>query len=134
MAGDWKSLLSCALALAATATVGHGQTHKDIGAAEIAQLPPFCWEQYIKGVSGPQYRIGRDCGPATNHYCPGLVELMRAKRSLDARKRLSYLQKAKHQTLYTLKGIERYPACSIRNHVEKTLNEVNALLMGRGEK
>jgi hypothetical protein len=103
---------------------------------EIAQLPPFCWEQYLDGVSGPQYRIDtQTCGPFVNHYCPGLVELMRAKASTGhSKKRLHHLKKAQHETLNTLRGLEKYPACSIRRHAENTLNEISALLMGLGQK
>jgi hypothetical protein len=33
-----------------------------------------------------------------------------------------------------MKGIEKFPNGSIRNHVNNTWNEVNAMLIGLGEK
>jgi hypothetical protein len=136
MGSYWHRSLSCVVLLSTAAVTAYSQTHTDIKAVEIAQLPPYCWEQYLNGVSGPQYRIDtQTCGPAVNHYCPGLVELMRAKGSIgDSRKRSYHLKRAQHQTLYTLKGIEKYPACAIRGHAQKTLNEINGLLMGLGQK
>jgi hypothetical protein len=105
-------------------------------AMEIAQLPHFCWAQYLDNVSGPEYSIDRnDCGVGMNHYCPGLVQLMRAKRSFgDRNKRLGYLKGAKGETLYTVKAMRGFPGCSLRGHVEKTLNEINGYLKGLGQK
>jgi hypothetical protein len=135
MKGCHRRVLVCFAVLAATAMSAYGQVVKDVKAVEIAQLPTFCWEGYVKGASGPQYRIDRQtCGPATNHYCPGLIELMRARGSIDARKRLYYLNRAKGQTLYTLRGIEQYPSCSIRGHAQSTLKEIDGLLIGLGQK
>jgi hypothetical protein len=131
-----KRVLACFAVLAAAAMSAYGKAVKDVKAVEIARLPTFCWEGYVEGASGPQYRIDRQtCGPATNHYCPGLIELMRAKASIgDARKRSYYLDRAKGQTLYTLRGIEQYPSCPIRGHAQDTLKEINGLLMGLGQK
>jgi hypothetical protein len=136
MGSYWHRSLFCVVLLCTAAVSAYGQTHRDIKAVEIAQLPPFCWEQYLDGVSGPQYRIDtQTCGPFVNHYCPGLVELMRAKASTGhSKKRLHHLKKAQHETLNTLRGLEKYPACSIRRHAENTLNEISALLMGLGQK
>jgi hypothetical protein len=105
-------------------------------AIEIAQLPHFCWAQYLDNVSGPEYSIDRnDCGVGMNHYCPGLVQLMRAKRSFgDRNKRLGYLKAAKGNTLYTIEAMRNYPACSLRGRVEKTLNEINGYLNRLGQK
>jgi hypothetical protein len=136
MGSYWHRSLSFIVLFSTAAVSAYGQTQRDIKAVEIAQLPPFCWEQYLDGVSGPQYRIDRQaCGPTVNHYCPGLVELIRAKASAgDARKRSYHIDKAKFQTLYTLRGIEKYPACPIRAHAQETLNQINGMSMGLGKK
>jgi hypothetical protein len=101
-------------------------------AAEIAQLPQFCWAQFTEN-KGPEYQIPRSCGSGMNHYCPGLVEQLRAKRSYsDQRKRLGYLYYARRRTLYTLKAMEKEPNCPIRQHVETTLMVVDAQWKGAG--
>ena len=46
---------------------------------EATQLPKFCWSQYLD-VKGPEYEIN-GVGPAMNHYCDGLVELIRANKN-----------------------------------------------------
>ena len=115
---------------------GNGHAKYKADPVAIAQLPHFCWAQYMDNVSGPEYQIDpRDCGWGMNHYCPGLIKLIEAKRSFgDRRKRLGYLQVAKEDTLYTLRAMKDYPACSLRGHVEKTLNEINGYLRAMGQK
>lgn len=95
---------------------------------EAMLLPKFCWKQFLgEKFSSPQYSIPRKtCGPFVNHYCPGLVDLNRANRviSNEAKKRAD-LQRAKVNTLYTLRGIKKFPHCPIRGHVETTLRVIN---------
>ena len=104
--------------------------------AIVAQLPKFCWQQYMDGVSGPGYFIDpKDCGWGMNHYCQGLVELYRARKTFgDRNKRLHHLQVAQGSTQYTITAMKNYPACSIRGHVEKTMAEINGYLKGMGRK
>ena len=60
----------------------------NVTAVEIAQLPRFCWGQLqVPNANGDEFRI-RDCGPAANHYCSGLIYLVRAKRSASKSTRL----------------------------------------------
>ena len=105
-------------------------------AAIVVQLPKFCWQQYMDGVSGPGYFIDRkDCGVGMNHYCQGLVELYRARRTFgDRAKRLAHLQVAQRSTQYTISAMKNYPACSIRSHVENTMAEINGYLKRMGRK
>ena len=104
-------------------------------ALEIAQLPKFCYEQYVDGVSGPEYSIGRSCGPGMNHYCGALVSLIRAKRvSGNSNERLKQLSMAKTDVVYTLKWMEPYPACQIRDHVKATLTEIEMQMKIYGTK
>jgi hypothetical protein len=96
--------------------------------SEQALLPTFCWGQFNEAFSGPQnaeYNI-HDCGAVINHYCPGLVDLMRANKTFGNRgRKMNYLQSAKTNTLYTLNGIADYPQCPIRGHVESTLRQID---------
>lgn len=101
---------------------------------DAALLPHFCWgPPSNKGhfdVKGPEFEIPTSkCGPAVNHYCGGLLFLLWANRSFGnkSEKRI-LLVKARDSTLYTLKGIEGYPECPIREHAEKTLQQVNTQL------
>jgi hypothetical protein len=105
-------------------------------AREIAQLPSYCWAQYIEDKQQPEYSVNsKGCGPGMNHYCPGLVQLMRAKRSFgDKRKRLGYLEAAKADMLYTMRAMKDYPGCLLRADVEKTQNEINVYLRAFGQK
>ena len=134
MTSMWLRTLTCVVLLAGLASASHGQTHKDIKAAEIARLPQFCWEQY-GAAQGPQYRIGRDCGPMMNHYCGALVELLRAKKSAGDRiKRLTHLKLARESAIYTHSGMEKYPSCSIRDHVMRSMREIDSMITGLGAK
>jgi hypothetical protein len=101
---------------------------------EIAQLPPFCWAEYIDGVSGYEYSVKRpDCGTGMNHYCPGLLDVVRAKRSAgqSVQKRIGLLKDARTKTEYTLRYMERngkLATCSLRSHAEGTLLEIETML------
>ena len=95
---------------------------------EIAQLPKFCWEQMgSKVAKGPAFRIPKGCGPGMNHYCPGLVQLVRAKHQLKKSASLSLLGRAEGAAKYTLEWMQGYPNCAIRSHVEATLAEIRSL-------
>ena len=102
---------------------------------EVVQLPKFCWGKWTN-YKGPEYEISRKlCGVGTNHYCPALVELLRANRSFgNTKARRGYLGAARQGTLYTLKAIEGYPNCPIRGHAEGTLHLVDPLWRAAGGK
>lgn len=95
--------------------------------AEIAQLPKFCL-----GQLGGRNAVGSDygpimCGPGTNHYCPGLVWLIRAKATRDIQRKKALLITAANDVKYTEEWIAKYPSCSIARHVQATKAEVAAL-------
>jgi len=93
---------------------------------EATLLPKFCWGQYLgTKFKGPEFTIPRDtCGVGTNHYCPALVALGRAHRSLSDRYKRGNLEAAKRGVLYTLKGMEKFPRCPIRGHVTSTYQAI----------
>jgi len=106
-------------------------------ASEIALLPKFCYQQYVDGVSGPEYSFppADSCGYAMNHYCGGLISLIRAKRVVgNPRERQTKLAVARADVVYTVKGMEQYPACPIRDHVNATLTEIDFLMKIYGKK
>ena len=101
---------------------------------EVALLPQFCWRQFeVPDTLGDEFRI-RDCGPAANHYCPGLIYLIRAKRNAGRGKPLPLVQHADIDVRYTEDSIANYPKCSIREHVDTTRAEINHLLRIYGGK
>lgn len=101
---------------------------------EVVQLPKFCWGQFkIPNADGDEFKI-RDCGPSANHYCQGLVYLIRSKGPAAKGKPLSLIQRADVAVAYTESGIAGYPKCSIREHVDSTRAEVNNLLRVYGGK
>jgi len=135
MVANWSSvrLIVLAIALALAGEMARAGAH-ETSISEAALLPRFCWKQYMgPKFSGPGYYIPVDtCGRITNHYCPGLVYLNRAMRTIgNEGQRRADLLVAKDATLYTLRGIKGYPNCQIRAHVETTLriidNELKAL-------
>jgi hypothetical protein len=118
------------LALDAPAVLGGYRDNLGVTEVEVAQLPKFCWAQMeVPGATGPGYTIDRnECGYLTNHYCEGLVRLMRFKSAGNKQKQLTLLRQASEAVAYTEGGIKNYPRCSIRPHVAATRAEVNTLL------
>jgi hypothetical protein len=102
--------------------------------SEIMLLPQYCWAQFTS-FKGPEYRIPLGCGTSMNHYCPGLVEFNRAKRSFgDPKQRLSHLHRARRHTIYSMRSLEQFPACPIRSEVEMTLRVIEIQWKGAGGK
>ena len=96
--------------------------------AEIRMLPQFCWAQMkVPNADTPQYKPA-ECGAFTNHYCPALVHLARAKRLPDKVKAYKLLQAVDREIRYTKTGIANFPYCTIRSHVDFTEKDVQRLL------
>lgn len=94
---------------------------------EIVQLPQFCWAQMgVPNTNGPAFKP-QECGPWTNHYCPGLVALIRAKRLGEPGKAYRMLDTVDTAIQYTESHTKEYPNCSIRGHVEATKAESQKL-------
>ena len=124
------------LALVATVALGGPRETSAVTSLELAQLPKFCLaEMEVPGAVGPGYSIPKsECGYWANHYCPGLVKLMRFKKAANKSQQLSLLLGADGDVGYTEKGIKDFPQCSIRGHVAATRTEVNTLLGIYGKK
>jgi hypothetical protein len=111
-----------------------GGYREGVAEYEIRQLPKFCWAQMeVPGAVGPQYSP-QNCGPGTNHYCPGLVSLLRAKSPLikSTSDRAKLLRAVEKDIIYTEGWIKSYPNCSIKPHVLATKAEVGRLLAAHG--
>ena len=114
--------------LVGSATAQMGGPKDPVTAVEKARLPAFCWKgMNVPNAEGPEFRMPPDCGPGTNHYCTGLVRLMRAKNA-SGNNRLALLRMAADDVNYTRGGIAAYPKCGLRDHVEASKAEVDVLL------
>jgi len=89
---------------------------------EATLLPKYCWKQTLGSkYKGPEFEIPRDaCGVGMNHYCPSLVALGRANRSLDDKLKRGFLEGSERGVVYTLRAMEKYPRCPIRADVTRT--------------
>jgi hypothetical protein len=98
-------------------------------AVEIAHLPRYCWAQMkVPGAKGEEYTIPEDCGPRMMSYCPGLLSLQRARRTTSDAWRSRFLADARIQVRATLRSVRKYPACSIAEHVNQAMDELNRLI------
>ena len=99
-----------------------------VSATEKLLLPRFCWAQMgIANADGPEFNIPPRCGPGMNHLCPGLVTLMRAKKTSNKGQRLSLLGSADGDMQYTLKWMTGFPDCPLRSQVEAYRLEIRKL-------
>ncbi len=104
-------------------------------ATEIVRLPQFCWSQMgVPNATGPEFSFPFNCGSGLNHYCPGLVQLIRAKGPASKGKPIPFLRRAAGDIIYTENAIKDFPNCSIRDHVAASKAEVDRLLMMYGAK
>jgi len=128
------AVLPIALALVPSAALAGYRDDMHVTSVEIALLPQFCWAQFeVPNTEGDDFRI-RDCGYAANHYCPGLIYLIRGKRPPAKQRPLPFIQHADVDVAYTERAIAGYPKCSIHEHVDATRAEINHLLRMYGGK
>jgi hypothetical protein len=119
-------LILAVVALIALAPDARGQ--QNVTTVEIAQLPRLCWAQLqVPGATGDDFRI-RDCGPAANHFCSGLIYLIRARGNVNKSTRLIFLGHADADIRYTERAIADQPKCSIRDDVANARAQVNSLM------
>src|SRR5262249_24849995 len=48
-------------------------------------LPQFCCAQMLSIEGPPEYYIPKQCGPLSNHYCLGLLKMVRANKLIGHR-------------------------------------------------
>ena len=84
---------------------------------EMAQLPRYCWGQYVKELAGqPGYSI-QNCGGGMNHYCSGLTYMMRAnKPGIPRAQKVDNLIHARKEIIYTLDRVT--PNCPILGDIQ----------------
>jgi hypothetical protein len=120
---------SVILAMAVLPNSGHAQlSGLNVTQVEIAQLPKFCWGPLGSPVAkGPEFGIPPGCGAGMNHYCPGLVWLLRAERTTNRAKRGEYLGKASSNIGYTENWMKAHPKCGLRPHLEESKAAIKKL-------
>lgn len=127
--------LAIALAVFPPAALGGYREQMHVTSIELALLPQFCWGQFeVPNAQGSDEFWIHDCGPAANHYCPGLIYFIRGKRPAAKERPLPLIQHADVDVAYTERAIAEYPKCSIREHVDATRAEINHLLRMYGGK
>jgi len=123
--------LTAVLAITAAALALPGialaEPYSQAPVTEYTQLPKFCWGQYNDQLQGEEFWF-RGCGVGANHYCEGLLDLWRSKKTKDPGRKKLLLMSAKRDTKYTLYWLEREKAqgtCSITAHIEATMREID---------
>ena len=96
-------------------------------AVEIAQLPKYCYAQYVDGTQDdPKYATPATCGLAMNHLCPALVFLSRAQKANPNKAvRREDLRMAIQEIQYTLNHMA--PACPIRDDVDVAMQRARII-------
>jgi len=83
---------------------------------EVAQLPKFCYHQYVDGSLAGEYSIPQSCGPEMNHFCPALVFMMKAQDVKERKsERVGNMGHARTEIQYTIRGM--LPGCPIAPEV-----------------
>ena len=73
----------CGIGIIFDAAAQDGGRYGGATAIEQAQLPKYCYYLHVdKRYAGhPEYDIPRVCGQLMNHYCEGLIYLIRAQKA-----------------------------------------------------
>jgi hypothetical protein len=123
--------ISALVMLALTSGVGYTQQPKIPPAFKasplyVAQLPKFCWQQYVDGsLSRAPFAIV-NCGGGMNHFCPALVFLLQAQNvSLSRNERVGAIKHAVTEIDYTIR--EMTQGCSIASDVYAAKEKARAL-------
>lgn len=111
------------VAISVAAFGAHGQQYPT--ALELAQMPKFCWSQYnVPNATGDEYKI-LGCGVGMNHYCGGLMQLIRAKGKVNNKNdRMVLLGRAMTDIRYTENAMRDPATCPIRDHVAATKQQI----------
>ena len=114
------------LAFLLTSLLWSSPTHavrSDVPRDLVMSLPKMCWSEYIESVANnPDYMLqSPPCGVYTNHFCPGLLKIVKAERLEDLNQKLVQLRMAKDDMNYTLHFTEAYPECTLRPLAQRNL-------------
>lgn len=108
-----------------------GGRYGGASAMEQVQLPKYCYYLHVdKRYQGhPEYDMPRVCGPYMNHYCEGLIQLMRAQKATSPlNERRANAGRARSGIEYTLKGMTK--ECPLRADAEAALVRAKSVQAG----
>lgn len=126
------ALLVCGSAAHHAMAAPPGYRAGQLSAAQVLMLPKFCWWEFDARYAQTSQLI-QNCGPMMNHYCSGEMYFIQSKDlSKRESERLGLLGRALTDAEYTLKGMQAYPACSIRGHVTRKYNEMRGAYIRYG--
>lgn len=94
-------------------------------ALELPQLPQYCLWQFNRNrpeYQDPKFRLGEvfpNCGDGMNHFCPGLLWVVRANApGASSQHRKYWLQQARQEFEYTARWMQPFPNCGLRPHLD----------------
>ena len=125
------AILPGLMVFANAAAQGDGGRYGGASALEQVQLPPYCYYLHVdtKYAAYPEYNIPRNCGVFMNHYCEGLIHLIRAqKATTPANVRKGEAGAAVSIIGKTLKSMTK--ECSIRADAEAALARARIVQAG----
>jgi hypothetical protein len=97
----------------------------------LARLPKYCYAQYFdtKQWNNPQYSIVAACGVGMNHFCPGLLNIMRAEYTINPKKfnRREELRWAAENVNYTIAHLKDPASCVYTQDVMAAKQRVEIL-------
>ena len=125
------ALLSGLMVVAETSAQGDGGRYGGASALEQVQLPRYCYYLHVdkKYAGHPEYDIPRSCGLFMNHYCEGLIHLIRAqKATAPANLRKGEARAAESLVGKTLKSMTK--ECPLRADAEAALARAKIIQAG----
>ena len=122
------AILSGLMAVAEAAAQGDGGRYGGATALEQAQLPPYCYYLHVdtKYAARPEYNIPSNCGQYMNHYCEGLIHLIRAQKAATP-KNLRQREAGAAVSLIAKTLNAMTPGCPLRAEAEAALGRAKAI-------
>jgi hypothetical protein len=103
---------------------------------EQPQLPQYCLWQFNRESAqyqDPRFKLSEtfpNCGPGMNHYCPGLLWMIRANApGASSQHRKYWLQQAKQEFDYTVRWMQSYPSCGLRPHLDLQMKKLQIMML-----
>lgn len=103
---------------------------------EQIQLPQYCLGQFHRDrpeYRDPKFNLGTtfpNCGPGMNHFCPGILWMVRANApGSSSQHRKYWLQQARQEFDYTVRAMQQYPNCGLRPHLDLQMKKLQVMML-----